>query len=531
MSFARLCAAAVVAAAFASPCPSARASTHDPAVVPLGPRVQADAAPDAASAIQALAQTHLSARGASLSIETDPHTGLIRVLTGHFPTTARGGDPGAVAAAFLSQHRAAFGLSGANVSLRMLGASVDELGMGHARVGLEIGGIPVEGSQLLVHTVGAAVRAVNGGVSDTRLAVLRRQVSAPDAAQLAVDDLEAHLAALPDIEPWDAERYRSLRPTSVRLVWLDPHLFTGEEGQLTPAWSMDLAEWRYFISAVDGSVLAAWDGRMTALDRLVYTAFNTTDLPGSLVLAEGVGDPAVETTDIDVIDAFILGEWAFDYYSAHHGRDSWDDHGADIISTVRYSEGMVNAFWNGYQLVYGDGDKLVQDDVTLHELTHGVIQETAGLIYAWQPGALNEAIADMMAYWATSDALIGEGLDVGPLRDLAHPQAHGQPEDMGGFHYLPRAVDNGGVHTYSSIPAHAAWLMTDGGEKDGYVIDGQGSEVIEEIWYRALTLYMYPATNFSGARAAVELSCRDLRGGGSDVCEAVEAAFDAQGIL
>ena len=115
-------------------------------------------------------------------------------------------------------------------------------------------------------------------------------------------------------------------------------------------------------------------------------------------------------------------------------------------------------------------------------MTHGVIQSSAGLVYLHQPGAVNEAFADVMAYFMTLNPEIGEGLAAGALRDISDPAAHGQPDHMDEFRRLPRFVDNGGVHIYSGIVSQAAYLMTEGGEKSGILVEGQGFEAIEAIW-------------------------------------------------
>jgi Zn-dependent metalloprotease len=118
-------------------------------------------------------------------------------------------------------------------------------------------------------------------------------------------------------------------------------------------------------------------------ERRIYDAKNKTTLPGKLVRMEGDasnGDPAAD-------EAYNGAGWTYDLYKDVYGRNSVDGKGLKLDSTVHYSEKYDNAFWNGNQMVYGDGDGKIFDrftkaiDVIGHELTHGVTQYTAKLEY------------------------------------------------------------------------------------------------------------------------------------------------------
>jgi Zn-dependent metalloprotease len=85
----------------------------------------------------------------------------------------------------------------------------------------------------------------------------------------------------------------------------------------------------------------------------------------------------------------------YDFYAVQHGRNSIDNSGMKIISTVHYDSGYDNAFWNGSQMVYGDAYGFpLADDVVAHELTHGVTEHESNLFYYYQSGAINESFSD-----------------------------------------------------------------------------------------------------------------------------------------
>ena len=155
----------------------------------------------------------------------------------------------------------------------------------------------------------------------------------------------------------------------------------------------------------------------------VYDCKNTQSLPGSPVPNPG------ESSDPTAKRAFDVTHAVVDFYRECFGRNSVDNEGMTLMSSIHYGVHYDNAFWNGSQMTYGDGDGQVftdftkSDDVIGHELTHGVTQFTAGLTYTDEPGALNESVSDvfgaMFHQWrrkqtvAQADWLIGPGV-LGP---------------------------------------------------------------------------------------------------------------------
>ncbi|MCA1981467.1 M4 family metallopeptidase [Nocardioides nematodiphilus] len=253
---------------------------------------------------------------------------------------------------------------------------------------------------------------------------------------------------------------------------------------------------------------------------VVHTCHNGADLPGDVV--RSAGQPASGDDAVDEAAAGISA--TLDLYREVYDRASFDGEGAPVSLSVHYERGYDNAYWDGTQLVFGDGDGKVFGrftkpvDVLGHELTHAVTERTAGLTYSGQSGALNESLSDVFGSCvkqrllgqsaAQADWLIGEGLFLPAvqgraLRDMAHPgTAYDDPQlgkdpqapDMSG--YVDTTDDNGGVHTNSGIPNRAFYLAA-------VAIGGNAWEGAGRIWYDALTGPDVSAgTDFAGFAAA-----------------------------
>ncbi len=229
----------------------------------------------------------------------------------------------------------------------------------------------------------------------------------------------------------------------------------------------------------------------------------------------------------------------YDYYLNTFNRNSIDEAGKNLISVIHYGSSYNNAYWNGELMVYGDGDgQIFQslarcNDVTAHELTHGVVGATAGLKYENQSGALNEAFADIFAAMVDrEDWTIGEDCTVaapGYLRNIANPATslNPQPTKMSEYQNLPNTEqgDNGGVHVNNSIPSHAAYLMAEGLSAKA-VGTSIGRDKTEQIFYRALTTYLTASAQFIDARNATLQAAEDLYGASSAETTAVAQAWD-----
>jgi len=237
--------------------------------------------------------------------------------------------------------------------------------------------------------------------------------------------------------------------------------------------------------------------------RSIYEAGHTQDLPGKLVRGEGqppAGDVAVN----QAYDG--LGD-TFNFYFKAYDRNSIDNAGMPMIASVHYGKNYDNAFWNGQQMVFGDGDNVIftgftgSTDVIGHELTHGVTGSEANLTYQGQPGALNESISDVFgsmvkqyklnqtadqADWLIGAGILAKGIHGVALRSMKAPGTayddpklgkDPQPADMA--HYLHTGEDNGGVHINSGIPNHAFFLVAT-------ALGGHSWEKAGQVWYDTL---------------------------------------------
>jgi Zn-dependent metalloprotease len=236
----------------------------------------------------------------------------------------------------------------------------------------------------------------------------------------------------------------------------------------------------------------------------IYDCRNTTDLPGTP--ARGDTDPA--TSDVEVNEAHDGLRATLDFYADVLSRNSVDDRGLDLIGSVHYDTKYDNAQWTGSQMLFGDGDGTlfnrftISMDIMGHELTHGVTQYSAALVYQDQSGALNESVSDCFGVMvkqfhlsqdvSAADWLIGAGILTPQvhgkaLRSMADPGTayddpvlgkDPQPGHMD--HYVQTNDDNGGVHINSGIPNHAFYYAAVG-------FGGNSWEKAGRIWYATLT--------------------------------------------
>jgi len=289
-------------------------------------------------------------------------------------------------------------------------------------------------------------------------------------------------------------------------------------------------------------------------ERIVYDAEHGTSLPGRIVRREGdppTGDPAVD-------EAYDGSGATYDLYKEAYDRNSIDNQGMRLDSTVHYQVGYDNAFWNGSQMVYGDGDEdlpeeerlfnrfTISIDVIGHELTHGVTQYEAGLVYWDQSGALNESFSDVFgslvkqrilgqtageADWLIGAGLLTPNVNGQALRSMKEPgTAYDDPvlgKDPQPGHmddYVETGADNGGVHINSGIPNRAFYIAAV--ELGGYAWEKAG-----QIWYVTLRDKLQVRSDFKDAATKTIQVAGDLYGAGSLEQKAVEKGWTEVGVL
>ncbi len=281
--------------------------------------------------------------------------------------------------------------------------------------------------------------------------------------------------------------------------------------------------------------------------RTIYDARHRYDLPGRLVRSEG----SPKSKDPAVNEAYDGSGATYDMYAKVYARNSIDNRGLRLDSTVHYGQQFDNAFWNGRQMVFGDGDGQIFKRFTLaldvigHELTHGVIEFEAGLAYSGQSGALNESLADVFgslvkqyrrkqkaeeADWLIGDALFMPGIKAKAIRSMKAPgTAYDDPvlgKDPQPAHmrdYVETSDDNGGVHINSGIPNRAFYELAI--RLEGFAWDRAGA-----IWYRALTEKLRPTSNFKDAMNVTVQSAGELYGKNSAEQKATREAWSEVGI-
>ncbi|MFQ5856857.1 MAG: M4 family metallopeptidase [Anaerolineae bacterium] len=423
---------------------------------------------------------------------------------------------------FFAEYAALFLMTDPTTELSVERVENDALGMHHVRLIQRVGGRPVFGGQLIVHlTPNNQVVAVNGKFAP--------EVKVP--ANPALTHAQAYDRARQNLEGSGLRKSSVAADGSVKLrdselLVFNPALLDQGPDSNHLAYRLVIddpavpAIWVVFVDAETGVTLFRYNDLETAKNRSIYDVNGGTNLPGSLCYNESgpVGTPSA-----DCVDAFNFSGDTYDYFLTNFGRDSFDNAGATMVASVRY-DNWSNASWNGSQTTFGPGWAV--KDVVAHEWTHGVTDYTADLIYSFQSGALNESFSDVFSVMVDNDDwLQGEDLPGGAIRSLANPAAYGDPGKLSD--YLCTIGDNGGVHTNSGIPNHAAYLMAEGGTYNGFSITGIGRPATGQVYYRALAQYLTPTSNFGDAYFATLNACSDLYGAGSATCTSAQMALDA----
>ncbi len=282
--------------------------------------------------------------------------------------------------------------------------------------------------------------------------------------------------------------------------------------------------------------------------RTIFNAQNGTYLPGVIVRTEG----SRASRDIAVNEAYDASGATYDFFRNVFGRNSIDDRGMRLDSTVHYGRNYDNAFWNGYQMVYGDGDGIIFQrftrsiDVIAHELTHGITQYEANLQYYGQPGALNESMSDVMgimvkqwvlkqtadqADWIIGAELLTPSIKGVGLRSMKAPgtayndrRLGKDPQPAHMDRYYNGTEDNGGVHINSGIPNHAFYLAC-------VSIGGYSWERIGRVWYLMLRDFLRPDSGFAQAAQASITISGQLYGPRSRETTAIRQAWRAVGVI
>ncbi len=482
-----------------------------------------------------------------------------------------------------------YGLTNAADMFAIKTLNIDDLGIGHVKLYQTYKGIEVFGAELGIHFYedGSAV-ILGRSQPEPAIATINPSYAEQQAKDLSLTDV-ATRDVLVELNEWQKEMLDYDGPEAELVVFPSREQF----GQFHLAWHVTvhntfIKHWEYFIDAHTGEVLLAYDhtcsiGPFTAnatdlngVSRTINTfednagTFHMVDASRPMFMGNNATFPAagqgtIVTLDLQntnlnnptaaditspnnnwnnptAVSAHYNSNIAYEYFRTVHNRNSINGQGGDVVSFINVADdnggGLDNAFWNGQFMFYGNGSTnffplAASLDVGGHEMSHGVIQNTADLVYMDEPGALNESFADVFgAMVDRADWLLGEDVvrpasfPSGALRDMEDPHNGGnqlgdpgwQPDNTS--EQFTGTQDNGGVHINSGITNRAYYLFCTATTK----------EIGEQVWYRALSQYLTKSSKFIDCRIAIEQACTDLHGANSPELAAAQSAFTTVGI-
>mgnify|MGYP002777006283 CR=1 FL=1 len=485
--------------------------------------------------------------------------------------------------------------------MRPLRTETDELGGRHVRYQQFYRGVPVEHGIVTAHAVGSELRTVSGEVYQPG-AHLRTQptLTAAAARKRALEAVGATRYMWQDAREEAGLRHRTHNPQATyfpagELVLLAdrraPAPATGPV-PLRLAWKFNvyakqpISRSVYYIDAHSGAVVLRdnvikhVNATGTMATRYSGTKTGSADqFAGGFRLRETVHGRGVTTLNCEqgtsfaaavdfidndnnwtaaehdnsffdnaALDAHLGAAATQDYWTTKHGRDSYDNRGTVLLSFVHFDVAFDNAFWDGTEMVYGDGGSLFRPltavDVCGHEIGHAVCETTAGLIYQDESGALNEGFSDIWGacvehhYDPTKQTwLVGEDIALlwPALRSMSDPNSRNDPDTYQGDFWEFGPNDHGGVHTNSGVFNFWFYLLSQGGAgandfNTPYLVPGIGIEKGGKIAYRAESVYMTPNTDYRDALRTTLQSAVDLYGLSSPEVTSVAQAWRAVGL-
>jgi|GEM_PF-199999 len=482
-------------------------------------------------------------------------TGIPTFVTGRLGTLASNDLEGAKQ--YLQDVRALFRGTGQE-EFRPVKMNYDGVGLVHMRFQQYFRDLPVVGAEMIVHAdeLTGEVTAVNGKFMPWDDALPTWSTMSPIKAM----NLALREAGVDPEDALPAKRGKFARPpVQSSLDYLDEPELTyvvGDSGKVYLAWVARVSYEkdgrpyidRIFADAITGDLVLRLGLIKEALNRKVYNANHTENLPGTLMFSEGGS-----SSDVDAQSAYNHAGSTYNYYKNKFNRDSYTNSGTTMISCVHLSTNYVNAYWDGSEVALGDGDgvdasSLARDlDVIAHEWTHAVTENEGNMNYSNEPGALNEGMSDIFAVscsayvdgavsadtWKVGEDCWTPGTSGDALRYMNNPTADGQSYDYYPERYTGTS-DYGGVHLNSGIANLAYYLLCQGGthprSKTTTVVTGIGMAKAEQIFYKALANYMTTTTNFQGARDATAQACTDLYGATGTEYTQVQNCWTAVGV-
>jgi len=480
-----------------------------------------------------------------------------------------------------------------NSSLTLQKTQQDKIGFIHYRYYQAYRGVPVENSMLVAHTKNGLLKGISGSViTDFDPAINLRaaqRLSGAEAVSIAVRHVNAKEYAWQDagmeqsLKAQTKNANASYKP-SASLVWYSP-TETINPRELRLCYKVDvyakqpLSSAYYFVDAITGNVIGKKDriffSDVTGTANTAYSstqtihsdktgagAFRLRDYSkgGGIITLHGEsatrGNDYTSTTknwtltgtNIAALDAHYGVSQTYAFYFDNFGRNSYDDAGSPLYSYVNDPTYVDNAFWssatntmNFNKRSDGEPGGVTGIDVTGHELTHGVTQESSGLNYSYESGAINESMSDIMGksvqFWSKPTDInweMSNDMDW-IIRSMSNPNSQGQPDTYKGDYWYTGSGDNGGVHYNSGVGNFMFYLLVTGGSGtndngDAYSVTGIGLAKADQIIYRTNNMYLFPSAQYSDWRTACVSAAQDLYGAGSAEVEQVQNAWHAVGI-
>ena len=486
---------------------------------------------------------------------------------------------------YLAKYTENYGIDSTK-DLRVSNVVVDDLSMAHTKMQQTYKGVPVFGGETIVHlnSDGSLFNITDSLVSRININT-EAKLTETDALAKAYEVFGCSdcLTAQPKVDMFvlrhkkkdhlvyrvQLERIDGSEETAMPVYFIDAH--TGkkiwEYNNLQTASATVTGTSTYYGTLSLTGYQSGTTFYLEDVGRRVGT-FDYRNTTSSVYRASDTDGNFNATNQRAMMDAQYGIAATYDYFKNVHGRNGIDGAGGPAFYTsidgatglisarVHYSTNYNNAFWNGQNMTFGDGDgstfsSLTTIDICGHELTHGVTERTAGLVYANESGALNESMSDVFGVMIDR-SVRGESANTWKIGEECFTPANGTNDALrymdnphlagnGGFtsdddpdHYSERytgTADNGGVHINSGIPNNVFYLVAKGGTHHrGGSMTGIGADKAAAIWYRALTSFMTSSTNFAGARTATLNAATALYGTGSTEYNAVCSAWALCGV-
>jgi bacillolysin len=423
--------------------------------------------------------------------------------------SGRDDDPGQTARRFVNRYGAMFGVADPSADLAQSAVVTSPHGDA-VRFEQRFRGVPVLAGQVAVQIDSGGAVVSTTGEASPRLTVDVRPEIDPSAATASARAVTARADTIapdaltvttPELTVYDPALIDAPDPVGPRLVWkMQVENARGDVNRLV------------LVDAHTGAIAFEF----SQVEHIDQDVCDNANIRGP----EYCNSPVVfnGSESIDAHQAFTFAAQTDDFYNSVLGRNGIDGSGAKIVSTVRYCPPQSNplqpcpydnAFWNGEQMVYGEGWASA-DDVVGHELTHGVTQHTSGLLYYADAGAINESMSDVMGELVdqqtldSADAqwLLGEDLPGGAIRSMLDPTLFNQPDTVSSGFFYTGLGDNRGVHENSGVGNHAAYLIA----------QATSNDTMARIYYEAETKLLGPGSDYSDLYNVLPQACTNLIG-------------------